>query len=99
MSGVAIMQDGRFLLAQRKDFETRALLSGRVDEGESLAQAAIRDAKEETGIDVAGFRFEEFPAPRSIAIIPSHTGFQISQQQVEGAFNGQYCRQCGCDPG
>jgi ADP-ribose pyrophosphatase YjhB (NUDIX family) len=49
---VAVMQDGKILLAQREDFETWVLPSGRVEEGESLAQAAIREAKEETGIDV-----------------------------------------------
>ncbi len=49
---VAVMQEGRILLTQREDFETWVLPSGRVEEGESLAQAAIREAKEETGIDV-----------------------------------------------
>jgi ADP-ribose pyrophosphatase YjhB (NUDIX family) len=49
---VAVMQDGKILLAQREDFETWVLPSGRVEEGESLAQAAIRETKEETGIDV-----------------------------------------------
>ena len=49
---VAVLQEGRILLTQREDFETWVLPSGRVEEGESLAQAAIREAKEETGIDV-----------------------------------------------
>ena len=49
---VAVMQGGEILLTQREDFETWVLPSGRVEEGESLAQAAIREAKEETGIDV-----------------------------------------------
>jgi ADP-ribose pyrophosphatase YjhB (NUDIX family) len=49
---VAVMQDGNILLTQREDFETWVLPSGRVEEGESLAQAAIREAKEETGIEV-----------------------------------------------
>jgi ADP-ribose pyrophosphatase YjhB (NUDIX family) len=49
---VAVLQDGKILLTQREDFETWVLPSGRVEEGESLAQAAIREAKEETGIDV-----------------------------------------------
>ena len=49
---VAVMQDGKIMLTQREDFETWVLPSGRVEEGEGLAQAAIREAKEETGIDV-----------------------------------------------
>ena len=49
---VAVMNDGKILLTQRDDFETWVLPSGRVEEGESLAQAAVREAKEETGIDV-----------------------------------------------
>lgn len=48
---VAVIQDGKILLTQREDFETWVLPSGRVEEGESLAQAAIREVKEETGID------------------------------------------------
>jgi ADP-ribose pyrophosphatase YjhB (NUDIX family) len=49
---VAVIKDGKILLTQREDFETWVLPSGRVEEGESLAQAAIREAKEETGIHV-----------------------------------------------
>ena len=43
---VAVMQYGKILLTQREDFETWVLPSGRVEEGESLAQAAIRETKE-----------------------------------------------------
>lgn len=49
---IAVMQNGKILLTQREDFETWVLPSGRVEEGESLAQAAIRETKEETGIEV-----------------------------------------------
>jgi ADP-ribose pyrophosphatase YjhB (NUDIX family) len=49
---VAVLQDGKILLTQREDFETWILPSGGVEEGESLAQAAIRETKEETGLDV-----------------------------------------------
>lgn len=49
---VAVIDDGKILLTQREDFETWILPSGGVEEGESIAQAAIRETKEETGLDV-----------------------------------------------
>jgi ADP-ribose pyrophosphatase YjhB (NUDIX family) len=49
---VAVIHDGKILLTQRDDFETWILPSGGVEEGESIAQAAIRETKEETGLDV-----------------------------------------------
>ncbi|HSL44061.1 MAG TPA: NUDIX domain-containing protein [Anaerolineales bacterium] len=49
---VAIIDDGRVLLTKREDFEVWCLPGGSVEEGESLADAGIREAKEETGLDV-----------------------------------------------
>jgi ADP-ribose pyrophosphatase YjhB (NUDIX family) len=49
---VAVIHEGRILLTKREDFETWILPSGGVEDGESLAQAAIRETKEETGLDV-----------------------------------------------
>ena len=49
---VAVIHEDKILLTQRDDFETWILPSGGVEDGESVAQAAIRETKEETGLDV-----------------------------------------------
>ena len=49
---VAVIHEGKILLTQRDDLETWILPSGGVEDGESIAQAAIRETKEETGLDV-----------------------------------------------
>jgi ADP-ribose pyrophosphatase YjhB (NUDIX family) len=49
---VAVIHEGKILLTQREDFETWILPSGGVEDGESIAQASIRETKEETGLDV-----------------------------------------------
>lgn len=49
---VAVIHEGKILLTRREDFEVWCLPSGGVEEGESLAEAAVREAREETGIEV-----------------------------------------------
>lgn len=49
----AINEQGQILLIQREDFRVWGLPGGDVDPGESLAQAAVREAQEETGLTVA----------------------------------------------
>jgi ADP-ribose pyrophosphatase YjhB (NUDIX family) len=49
---VAVIQDGKILLTKRNDFHVWCLPSGGVEQGESIAEAAIRETKEETGIDI-----------------------------------------------
>lgn len=49
---VAVIENGKVLLTKREDFEVWCLPGGGVEDGESLAEGAIREAKEETGLDV-----------------------------------------------
>lgn len=51
-ANIAIFQSGRILLTKREDFEVWCLPGGVVEGGESIAQAAIREAREETGLVV-----------------------------------------------
>ena len=51
-AGVIIVESGKVLLTKRKDLEVWYLPGGRVDEGESLAETAVREAHEETGLEV-----------------------------------------------
>jgi len=55
VAGVVIIQDGKILLVQEAYEKARGkwnLPAGRVDEGETIEHAAIREAKEECGLDV-----------------------------------------------
>ena len=49
---VAILNDGKILLTRREDFEVWCLPGGVVEPGESVAEAAVREAREETGLEV-----------------------------------------------
>jgi ADP-ribose pyrophosphatase YjhB (NUDIX family) len=49
---ICIIQNDKILLTKREDFEVWCVPGGAVDEGESVVQAAIREAREETGLEV-----------------------------------------------
>ena len=54
---VLINEKGEVLAVSRKDnHEDFGLVGGKVDEGETPVEAAIREAKEETGLDVSNLR-------------------------------------------
>jgi ADP-ribose pyrophosphatase YjhB (NUDIX family) len=49
---VVVMDEDRVLLTKRSDFHVWCLPSGGVEDGETVVEAAIRETKEETGLDV-----------------------------------------------
>lgn len=55
VAGVLIEKDGKYLMLQEKQKKAYMLWNfpgGKVDEDESLEQAAVREAKEESGFEV-----------------------------------------------
>jgi ADP-ribose pyrophosphatase YjhB (NUDIX family) len=51
-SAIVVDDQGRILLHRRQDNDMWALPGGKMELGESLADCAIREVKEETGLDV-----------------------------------------------
>jgi 8-oxo-dGTP pyrophosphatase MutT (NUDIX family) len=49
---VVVIEQGQILLIQRQDLKIWALPGGAIEPGESVTQAAIREVREETGLEV-----------------------------------------------
>jgi 8-oxo-dGTP diphosphatase len=52
-AATVVIKDGQVLMILREDFPVWALPAGGVEAGESIPQAAIREVREETGLEVA----------------------------------------------
>jgi ADP-ribose pyrophosphatase YjhB (NUDIX family) len=79
---VAVTNDaGELLLIRRSDNENWALPGGAVDLGESLAQAAVRETKEESGIDC------EITGLTGIYTDPGHVLLYTSNGEVRQEFS------------
>ena len=48
----AIIENGKVLLVKREDFPVWCLPGGMIEDCESIAQAAMREAREETGLEI-----------------------------------------------
>ena len=77
---VAIVDDqGRLLLQRRTDGDWWCMPGGRLEPGETFTSAAIREAKEETGLDIeiTGF-LGAFTDPTICVIYPDGSRTQIA---------------------
>ena len=87
---VAVIHENQILLTRREDFEVWCLPSGGVEAGESVAAAAIRETKEETGLDVelihmVGIysRLGGLPDIHAVLYLARPTGGEITLQPGE----------------
>lgn len=79
---VAVTNDaGEILLIRRADNDNWALPGGAVDIGESLAQAAVRETREETGVDC------EITGLSGIYTDPAHVLLYTSNGEVRQEFS------------
>jgi ADP-ribose pyrophosphatase YjhB (NUDIX family) len=72
---------GQLLLIRRTDNDNWAMPGGAVDIGESLAQAAVRETREETGID------SEITGLSGIYTDPGHVMLYTSNGEVRQEFS------------
>jgi ADP-ribose pyrophosphatase YjhB (NUDIX family) len=81
-ANVAVTNDaGELLLIRRSDNDNWAMPGGAVDIGESLAQAAVRETREETGIDC------EITGLSGIYTDPGHVILYMSNGEVRQEFS------------
>jgi ADP-ribose pyrophosphatase YjhB (NUDIX family) len=91
-SAVVADSEGRILLARRRDNDLWTIPGGAMEPGETIAQCAVREVKEETGVDV------EVVALVGIYSNPNHV-VEYSDGEVRQQFSICFaCRPTGGTP-
>ena len=87
---VLVRKEGRLLLARSPRFKAGvySALAGFVEPGETLEQCAVREVREEVGIDIANLRYfasQPWPFPNSlmVAFFADHAGGELAPDGVE----------------
>jgi 8-oxo-dGTP pyrophosphatase MutT (NUDIX family) len=90
--GVFVLDDhGRLLLEKRRDCGLWGLAGGRIEPGESVAEAAVREVKEETGFLVQITRFigvYSEPSERIVTYLDNGDVVQLVDIILEGRIVG-----------
>ncbi len=91
VAGCVLKEDGKYLLVQEKQAKVYGLWNvpaGHVDKGEAIEQAAVREVKEETGLNIKlggkiGLYHEGIPKPVMHIFSADITGGDLHVQEDE----------------